>query len=51
MNECEILEEFEMIADFNTWLKNLPILKRYNRILYYDKFGFKIGYFKLKTND
>lgn len=40
-------EEFEMITDFRTWLHVLSRLKKYDRIVYYDKQGFKIGYFKL----
>ena len=44
-----MVEEFEMIADFNTWLKALPFLKNYERIEYYVK-GHKIGYFKKIIN-
>lgn len=40
--------EFEIIATFNNWLKILPQLKKYNRVLYFDKAGYPIRYFKLK---
>jgi len=41
-------KEFEIIATFSTWLKILPELKNYNRVLHYDKGGHPMYYFKLK---
>lgn len=40
-------QEFEIIANFNTWLKICTELKNhFSRVLYFDKHGRTIGYFK-----